>query len=121
MKQVPEQILRHVLTIVGYKGDKGEFIEEFINLCKQQAFVDMHQALSPEKVKSLRSAVEEKEINVSDYFSKEVAQTALTNATQKHFGEYIQSILPTLSEDQKNELDFYLSSLGTLPKSYSNP
>ena len=49
MNKNPKDTLLETLTIIGYTDDRDKFAEEFLNLCQQQAFLNLIQKLPKEK------------------------------------------------------------------------
>lgn len=86
-----KQVIVQMLTIIGYTDDKDAFATEFLGLIQQKAMVTFLQSLPKDK---------QEEYN-------KVAGDTLKDA----FAGYTKAIQPTLSEDQKQKLQQYLSSL----------
>lgn len=117
MNKDPKEILIQILNIVGYKEDKNVFAERFIVLCQQQAFVEFIESLP----RSLQEDLKAKIINEKDkvkikqamenYVETKEFLDKLELVTARNFKEYIEAIIPTLTSEQKNNLQKFLSSL----------
>jgi len=104
------QILTHVLTIIGYTDDKTRFINDFISLCQKQASASLVAALPQETQEALAGTAPDS-IELRHYFSDEAVEQAIKQATQTYFQSYLQTVAPTLSNEQRTNLQAYLSSL----------
>ncbi len=105
------EFLRKVLKAIDFRGDQDSFIERFLNVISQRALLELVEGLPPDKRDSIRDELKGSS-NIGDmagvinkYFSSQSVQTAVFNASQKMMEEYIQSILPTLSAHQIEELE----------------
>jgi hypothetical protein len=113
----PKEILLNVLTIIDYKDDKETFANQFLQLCMQRALVDIVEALPQDQQKTIQEEVtpdkkpEEVQQILQRYFSQEQYLQQLQLSTQALFQDYIQTITPTLSDDQKQKLQQYLTSI----------
>ena len=113
----PKDILLRVLTIINYQDDKNQFANDFLDLCLKKALVDMMESLpegKKEEVKAKFSAQitpEEASQVMQTYFTPQQYMQNLQNATQFLFQDYLKTIMPSLSELQKTELQQYLTSL----------
>lgn len=119
MNKDPKDILTEVLIIVDYKGDKSDFAERFIVICQQQAFLEFVESLPTtlrEDLKKKLADQKDKEkikkamgqyVNTKEFLEK------LELVTAKNFKEYIEAVIPTLTDEQKSKLQKYLSSLAS--------
>lgn len=111
------KILSCVLRIIGYKDNKNTFIQKFISLCLSQSILEMLAKLPNEKQITLKNIIssqkDREEIfqTLQQYFPKNLYEKILTDTTQKLFTEYIDTVMPTLTVNQKNSLLLYLSSV----------
>lgn len=115
MNKDPKQIILQVLGIIGYEGDKDKYANDFLALCLQKALfslmTDFPQDKQDQLVQRLSLTLPERqEALLLEYFSAEKLQEAVKESSKSTFEEYLQTIIPTLSEDQKNKLEAYLSS-----------
>lgn len=105
------EFLRKVLKAIDFRGDQDSFIERFLNVIFQRALLELAMGLPPDKRDSIKnelkgsSSVGDMAEVINKYFSSQSVQTAVFNASQKMMEEYIQSILPTLSAHQIEELE----------------
>ncbi len=111
----PKQIILQVLEIIGYEDDKEKYANEFLTLCLQKALVSLTGELPQDKQDQLTqrislTALDQLEKPLLEYFPKEKFEEAVKEASRSTFEEYIQTIIPTLNEDQRNKLEQYLSS-----------
>lgn len=113
--QDPVIILNKVLTIIDYQDNKERFIEEFHKVCLQQAFLEIIDLISEEKKIELKQSLEGKKEQqeiasiLQTFVSKEEYSSRLQRVTQEYFKDYLDTILPTISEQKKEELYNYLS------------
>ena len=91
MKNDPVQILTRVLTIIEYKDDKNAFIQEFLNLCLNQALMETLKDLPKEKQLSLNQELKNQKGRekisqiVKSYIPDGLYEKFLSQATQKLF------------------------------------
>lgn len=117
MNNNPALILTKVLSIIEYKDDKKIFIREFLILCLQQTIIELIKNLPKEQQSSLNKELlnqKDKEIIsrvAQKYFPDGQFNNRLLIVTQKLFTDYIETVIPVLSGNQKNSLLFYLSSI----------
>src|SRR5437762_2058251 len=113
MQQDPKGILSKVLSIIGYTNNQDAFIDEFIKICQKQAFLDLLNSLPLEKQTTLTQETQPEKVQVllNQYFTTEDINKSLTKATQTQFQSCLQTIDPTLSAEQRNNLDSFLTSL----------
>lgn len=117
MNQNPRELFLEVLNIIGYSDDREEFTNQFFQLCEQQAIVNLVKSLPQDKQATLQ-AESAKQTNpdpnnllLKKYFTQEQIATNLEEATKVTFNSYLQTIIPTLNDKQKTELETYLKSL----------
>lgn len=117
MQQNIEETLKNVLEIVGYQGRKETFSDKFIQRCYQRALQNMQDTLPIEQKDHYYKLLDEttepdklKEIFVQLTLLPEF-EVELKNATASIFEAYIESINPTLGQDQRKKLQAYLSSI----------
>jgi hypothetical protein len=111
-----ESILDKILNILGYKEDRVAFIQEFMNLCMRGAFVEYMKVLSEDRRNELQQILLEQDpVKVQEqlepYMTTEEYKKLLQESTQKLFQEYLEKVMPILSEEQKNNLYNYLATL----------
>jgi Na+-translocating ferredoxin:NAD+ oxidoreductase RnfG subunit len=112
----PKETLEKILTIVNYEGDKDAFITSYLALCQQNTLIALLEDLSEEERTSLeqkldaKTTPEEKQEVLKSQFSEEQLTEASYNETKKSFGEIMQKLLPTLDDNQKNQLKQYFES-----------
>lgn len=120
MQNNPEEILSKVLQLIGFEGDKKDFIDKFLIVCQQQALADLIEGLPPEKQEELNQKLSQPEIGedidkvkqiVEGYLTPEEYASALEKATAKVFQQFLQEMTTDLTPDQSQELGNYLKSL----------
>lgn len=112
----PKLLLENVLTIIGYADNKNYFIEEFARLCFQKTLADYQKLLSENRRKELVHILYQNDViklqeQLEPYVISEEFSKLLQENSQKLFQDYLDTILPKLSEEQRNNLDSYLSEL----------
>ena len=124
MNQNPRDIFLQVLNIIGYTNDKEEFTNKFFQLCEQQTVVSLIKSLPQDKQTSLQTELSKQTIPdpsntlLKKYFSEEQIVNTLQKATEETFSSYLQTVMPTLNDKQRTELETYLKNL---PEKYSLP
>ena len=111
-----KSLLEKMLSIIEYQNDRDAFINEFIDLCTQTAFLEYMNLLPEERKREVQQILHEKKSeklkeNIEPYIETEEYKRLLQENTKKLFLDYLETIMPTLSEEQKNNLDSYLSSI----------
>lgn len=106
-----KKALYRILEIVGYEHDKDEFIKEFLALCHQRAAYMTLQSLPPEE----QQKISQKEAHSFEHLVKitqsNMYQEQLSKAIYTLLDEYLERIIPYLSQKQMGLLDSYLLSL----------
>lgn len=115
MNQDPKQAILQVLDAIGYENDKEKFVDEFLVLCLQKALTNLMEKLPQDKqyqlIHKMSLTPPEKKQNIlSEYFQKDKFDSAVKEASQSTFEDYLKTIIPTLKDDQKNKLEQILSS-----------
>lgn len=117
MQQNIEEILKNILEIIGYQGRKETFSDKFIHQCYSRALQEMEATLPLEQKEHYFKLLNEttKPAELKSIFYQLAAtpefEGALKNATAGIFEDYIESIVPTLGQDQRERLQAYLSSI----------
>lgn len=110
------EILERVLQVIGYEDDHNDFINNFIIMCAKRAHSLLISTLSEEKqyefIEKINQQATHENVNIiiQDYFSAKVYDQYMIIATQELFNDYLITILPILSNKQKNELQTYIFS-----------
>ena len=116
MDQNPLDYLKQILNIIGYEDDMEKFAQEFLTMCMAQASAKVLSNLSPNAQKEiqekLKKAKDQSEITtvLSEYQNITEYNNTLQQITQENFEEYIEEILPTLTQVQKERLLKFLSN-----------
>lgn len=116
MEDNVEEILEKILTIIDYKDDKSAFIQEFMNLCVRGAFVEYLKILPQERNIELQQILQENDpLDIKErlepYMTTEEYKQFLQQSSQTLFQEYVDKILPIITEEQKNNLNAYFATL----------
>lgn len=113
MNKSPNIIIADLLNVIDYDGDREKFTREFLELCSKEALINYIQTLPEAKQTELKDASEAgkdpKDI-LNDFLSDKEFGEAISNASESVFSDYLKTITPSLSQDQKNKLNSYLSS-----------
>lgn len=116
MLQSSKDIFLQVLNIIGYSDNKEEFASKFFQLCEQQTIINLIKSLPQDKQTALQAELSKQtnpQLNnllLKKYFSNEQVASSLEQATKQTFENYLQTIIPTLSGEQKVKLQSYLKS-----------
>ncbi len=117
MNKTPREIFLQVLEIIGYSDNKEEFTNKFLQLCEQQTIVNLVKSLPEDKQAALHTESAKQIIPdasnslLKKYFTLEQITANLQEATKETFNDYLQNIIPTLNDKQKNDLETCLKSL----------
>lgn len=117
--RLPE-ILTSILNIIDYPGNRKVFIDEFQQLCRQQAVLDLISSLPKNEQEDIKQQVatmpspEVGKQRVMAHFTNEQYQQALEKATQTGFKKYITDMIFASPPEQKKALQAYLQSLPNL-------
>jgi hypothetical protein len=116
IKPKSDEILRKVLEIINYTEDKEYFIQKFLENCHKMALQQLIQNLPEEKkakIEELSNSPQSPEIisQFRELLAESNYQNDLEKTTTALFSEFLEAIFPTLSDDQKKELNTYLTSL----------
>ncbi len=114
------QIFIQILDIINFSGNKDEFTNSFFQLIYQSALLHLIQTLSPEKQQeflalSSADSLDKTKNSILQFFTQERINQAVNEETTKQVQEYINTIMPTLTEQQKGTL-FELRNTLSLPK-----
>ncbi len=107
-------LLETILTISKSSEEKQKFIQEFQQLCRQYAVLDLVQKLPENQQEQLRQqligvAPEAGKQIILSHFSPEQYKKTLDATSEKLFKEYIADTLSTLSQTTKQALQTYLN------------
>lgn len=117
MIQNPRELFLQVLEIIGYSDDREEFTNKFFQLCEQQTIVNLLKSLPQDKQDTLQAESAKQtdpdpnNLLLKKYFTQEQVATNLQEATRETFNSYLQTVIPTLNNKQKTDLETYLKSL----------
>lgn len=114
-------ILLQVLDITAYDSDKDLFVANFTKLCLNKSLLAAIHSLPERKQESLRKKIAEKSQEeqatiVKEYLDEQSLQATIQQISLEVLGEYLDTIMPVLSEEQKKRLQSYLSSLESTKK-----
>lgn len=109
----PQTVLNDVLDIVDFKGDKKEFISEFLALAIQETVAGLIDKLTEDKQSEVEKIIQLEQNQVikklSEYFNKEEFESSLNTSIASLFENYLKEIKPTLSPPQLQQLESYFS------------
>lgn len=105
-----------ILEIIDYPDGKEEFADKFLDLCQQQAVVDLVKSLPEDKQNQLtdqllKDSSDQAKSLLQQTFSSEQSKEVLKKATEEVFKAYLEKVSPSLNDQQKSKLDSYLKSL----------
>src|SRR5438270_20802 len=114
MQQNPKDIMLHFLSIAGITDNAEAYADDFLRLCENQALVDViktfpeeQQQQVQERITGVPDKTRIQEI-ISEYVSVEQYETALEKDSQIIFQQWMDTILPTLSQEQLRNLQIYM-------------
>jgi hypothetical protein len=110
------KILESILDIIEYKNDKAAFIDEFMDLCVRGALVEYMELLSESRKREFKQILLEKnpvrmKEQLEPYMKTEEYKKLLQESSENLFQDYLEKIMPIISEEQKNKLYTYFSSI----------
>ncbi len=118
MLDTPKDILLQALTIVGFPDDKKEdFIAKFIEVCNKQFLSDLLDTFPEDKQKSLIDRLKEEKdpekikAILLENSSKDTIGGILKKSTKEVFKDYLQTVMPDLSEEKQVGLAKYFKTL----------
>lgn len=103
-----------MLDIIGYREDKEVFANEFLKNVYLQSVQDLIKAL-PQEQQGIKDKIvaaktpEELDKIVKVSFSSEDIDKALSLSSQNSMSEWIKTVIPTLSLEQKQKLQEYFA------------
>lgn len=112
-----QNIIFDILDLTHYPKNKEEFFDLFIQLSVKKTLEDLIETLPEGKKSEVKekfdNAQTSKDISdiVEQNFTQENYARTMQQATVAVLNDYIASTLPSLTEQQKQDLDNYLSSL----------
>lgn len=114
MNQPPGSIVSKILDIISYQGDRKQFTKNFLEICYKEALISYIQNLPESKQIELKKEIEAdksyKEI-LNRFLGDQGFASTVSKAMESVISDYIKTLNPTLSQDQKDKLYSYLSSL----------
>lgn len=117
MQQDLDNIFGHLLDIVGYADDKQVFIAQFKTACQRQAFADILASLPKEKQHEIQqqaiptASAEEMAALLGEITSPDHFTNAIQTAAAAMLQEYLDAIAATITSDQRERMQEYLTSL----------
>jgi succinate dehydrogenase flavin-adding protein (antitoxin of CptAB toxin-antitoxin module) len=109
-------VIEKVLTLIGYQEDKNTFTNQFLDLCMQKSLSDYMEGLPETRKVELQRVLQESDpeklkVQIEPYVATEEFAKIFNKNVQDLLQDYFRTIMPTLSEEQKNSLDTYFTSL----------
>ncbi len=107
----------HILNIAGISDKAEEYADKFLKLCENEALAAVIQALPADQQQQLQqklAGVTDKTIiqtTISQYVTDEQYNTVLEKSSQTLFQQFMDSLLPTLSQEQATNLQGYIQTL----------
>lgn len=109
--------LQNFLETIEYPDNKEEFINKLISTMYLETLDELLNTLPQDKREALKqqftsvSTPEAMQEIVNNNFDQKTFEEALKRNSRKIFTEYVDTISPTLSEEQRVKLQAYLSSV----------
>ncbi len=110
----PKQNILKILELIDYDGNKEDYALDLLSLVEKQAAMNLLETLLPDKKEILEKELSggEDSISVLDkYFRPDQKGEAMKNASEAVMKDYLDEIVPTLSETQLTNLESYLKTL----------
>lgn len=117
MQQNPKDIILHILSIAGITDNAEAYADEFLRLCENASFDDVIKRLPQEQQQQFQQKIagipDKHTIQeaMREYVGVEQYETALEKASQVLFKQCMDTILPSLSQEQLKNLQVYTQSL----------
>lgn len=118
MQEEEKQILRDILTLIGYKDDKEAFVEDFFTTSKYEAMTNFLQTLPKDRLDELEQKLLQgvKEASVKaiifEYVTPEKYEYALKQTIAENMKEFVATVTEALKNlpAEKEKLAAYLQS-----------
>lgn len=104
-----------ILAIINYTNDREAFADNFLITCEQRATTILIKHLPENVLETLTPQTTPEEIKnlIQKNFTNQQIDEIFRITLEKTFSGYIQNILPTLKESQKQDLNKLFSSIQT--------
>lgn len=120
MFNTPHDLLIKILEVIDYSDDKDAFISEFTKNVHLQSLLDLISTLPADKQEEIKTKLtpnvndaDKVASTLSAYFTQSQMQDALEAASKDAMTKYVETISPTLSAPQKQELATTFQELQT--------
>jgi hypothetical protein len=103
-------LILKILEAIEYPGDKNKCADDFLENIQMQALVGLLQSLPISRQNEIKTyfsqalSPQDQVSYLQKYFSPELVQTALKNASKKIMTDYLEGIQASLSFRQKQNL-----------------
>lgn len=119
MNNIPDiqQIIGKIMDILGIGEDKESFTKDFMDAVLQESFIEFFSVVPPDRKAVLQRefaierSPEEIEKILQRYITPQEYYRVISATTQKLLKEYLDPLVPTLSDEQKRQLNAYLFSI----------
>lgn len=117
-----KQDIHHILDIIEYQHDKDNYVSQFIELCQEQALVNVIDKLPEDKKQEFKDKLvytrDEQKVRdvVTQYMISDEYNKTVSDATKTMLLEFLQTIIPTLRIDQKEKLQGYIEQFTPQPQ-----
>lgn len=110
------QLLLKILEIIDFKENKNVFIADFISLVNEKALINVLKGLPGGTQTHLEERLKNKTLDEQKQILQESIQLddltkELARVTQELLSNYIDTIMPTLHDDQLEKLQNVLSPI----------
>lgn len=102
-------ILLQILDAIGFEGDKDKFVDEFNQNVKSQSLINLISRLPEDKAKEIKqklsqlTATDDNNV-VKEFFTDEEFIAELKETSKESVKNYLDQIIPTLSNDQRDAI-----------------
>lgn len=118
-----EDILLKILDIVGYEKDKKKYVDDLIVIFQSRAITKLARSFPVQKQDELKLLAKSDPKKCLEQIVQESGQDkyveVLRESAKTSMTELLNTLMPTLSEKQKEDLKTYFASLS--PSSVSLP
>jgi hypothetical protein len=114
-----KQSIQEIADIIGYSGNKEELYNQLMNICYLNAVDNLIEKSSSESRQSIRnemsntSSLQQMGEIINKYFNEQQVNEALQESFKVVFGEYVETIKNSLTEEQVNKLNDFSTALNS--------
>ncbi len=112
-----KQVILKILDIIEFSEDREKFADGFLTLIYKNALGDCLSSLPEDTQKLLAQRLSDQNIDpqifsdtIMHYVKRAQFRKSLEKCAKATMDGYIKAILPTISEDQKKQIEDYFAS-----------